>query len=92
MAFDRALWCTPVGFSYLCDRHEGLFFMEENECVEMLACIALFKKLDPDVKIINTFAGATPDTVYVNTATGWKAFDPPRAGNAPQPKAPMVRH
>ena len=92
MPFDRKLWCTPVGCSYLYERHEGLFFHEENESVEMNACIAMFKQFDPHVKIINTFAGSRAETVYVKTDDGWKAYEPSAVGLSPTPKLPMVRH
>jgi hypothetical protein len=92
MPFNRKLWCTPVGHSYLYERHEGLFFHEEHEVADMAACIAFFKQFDPLVKVINTFAGSHAETIYVRTDDGWQAFDPPKQGGPATLKTPMVRH
>lgn len=43
----------------------------------MGGAIKLFERIDPDVKLIETFAGAVPDTFYVKTQDGeWGAALP----------------
>jgi hypothetical protein len=62
-----------------CDfiNHTARLHMDHGCCCDMADCIDYFRKLDPDVELIRTFAGAEDDTIYRRSPDGeWKAFTP----------------
>jgi hypothetical protein len=42
----------------------------------MSGCIALFKGIDPEVSLIQTYSGSRPDTVYSLDDGEWRAHRP----------------
>ena len=55
----------------------------------MRGCIALFEGVDPNVALIETFAGGERDTAFRRPKTGWEAISPGAAahGGASSPRA-----
>ena len=55
----------------------GVLHMPPDTCCDMCGCIALFEGIDPNVALIETFAGGERDTAYVRRpTTGWEAISP----------------
>jgi hypothetical protein len=52
----------------------GKLFMGKRCCCHMRGCIEAFCKIDPDVSLIETFAGEVPDTIYQRIDGRWCAF------------------
>jgi hypothetical protein len=52
-----------------------LYMAPVNNC-NMTGCVALFKDIDPTVKMIATFAGDRPDTLYLLRGVEWEALLP----------------
>jgi hypothetical protein len=53
---------------------EGRLQLPTGCCVSMGPAIDLFRRLDPEVKLIRTFAGPVPDTLYRRHGrTEWEA-------------------
>lgn len=74
------LQCEVLRLAYDYDAKAGELHMEEDNCCHAPACVELFERIDPDVKIIRTFAGAVPDTIYARDRSGkWAARMPPAA-------------
>lgn len=66
--------CDVSNLAYDFETKTGTLNMPPMNCCDMSACIALFEKIDPGVKRIDTFSGKNQDTSYVLQATGWKAL------------------
>jgi hypothetical protein len=67
----------------LCDVHRveydfrskvGNLFMAPAHNCDMTGCVALFKAIDPKVKMIATFSGDRPDTLYLSRGDEWEAL------------------
>jgi hypothetical protein len=43
----------------------------------MAGCIALFSRIDPEVRVIRTFSGDTVNTSYFLKAGEWQAYPEP---------------
>ena len=52
--------------------------MPPDTCCDMCGCIALFEGVDPNVALIETFAGGERDTAFRRPKTGWEAISPGR--------------
>lgn len=51
----------------------GHLMLEDVSSTDMRGCIELFKKIDPDVQAIATYAGGKRDTGYVLIDGKWEA-------------------
>lgn len=61
---DELLKTTVISVCYeFCDRW-GQIHMPEGCCCDMSASIKFFQGIDPQVKVIETFAGERLDTCY----------------------------
>ena len=76
MAQHDELQCDAQSIAYDFDRKTGLLKMVSGDCCDMSACVALFERIDPDVKRIDTFSGVAADTVYVKSGKHWNALTP----------------
>jgi hypothetical protein len=63
-AVCRELMTEVLRIDYDVRTRRGRVFMAEGCCVDMTGTIRLFKRIDPQVKAIDTFAGELPDTCY----------------------------
>lgn len=55
----------------------GGLFMPDGCCTDMQGAIRLFRKIDPNVRVIRTFAGPARDTTYERVGRDeWVAVDP----------------
>jgi len=52
------------GLAYSFANHFGKLAMYERCCCDMSGCINLFRRIDPDVACIETWAGRELDTCY----------------------------
>jgi hypothetical protein len=72
---ERAdLQCEVHGLEYDFVARLGRIYMAEGDCCDMTACIALFKRIDPGVRTIQTFSGGVDDTVYRLIDGAWQSF------------------
>jgi hypothetical protein len=78
MTLRSDLHCDVHGLTYDFSTRTGTLRMPEGDCCDMSACITLFQAINPKVRRIETFAGATPDTIYIRAGTSatWTAFLP----------------
>jgi hypothetical protein len=73
----RELMCDVIRIEYDFEWCIGTAHFAEHNCCDMSGCINLFKRIDPYVKRIITFAGQQQDTWYkINAAGEWEAFLP----------------
>lgn len=78
--FGGGRWLEPLvtavtGLHYDFVSRTGRLNMPDCCCCDMDGCIALFKRIDPKVRCIQTFAGDTPDTKYVRNWDGeWESL------------------
>ena len=71
----RILMCEPLRMEYDFTRRRGLLFMANGDCCDMDGCISIFKAIDQDVTLIETWSGEMPDTYYARTSTdAWQAM------------------
>ena len=77
MTYLSELQCDVLKLQYDFIMLEGTLDMPEGNCCDMRGCIDLFKKIDPRVSRISTFAGGVQDTAYRLNADGrWIARAP----------------
>ena len=88
-ALEHRLGCAVEGLTYDFERMEGALHLARNHCCDMTACINLFKRIDPRVQFIQTFAAGVMDTKYRLRSSGeWVAAlaaDAHRLGRAAKP-------
>lgn len=60
---DLQAWV--FGLTYDFGTHDGCLYMAHGSCVDMTATIALFTRIDPNVRRIQTFSDGKIDTLYV---------------------------
>jgi hypothetical protein len=61
-----------LSVKYDSQRRTGRLYMPPGNCCDMQGCIRHFLGIDPDVRIIETFAGGVRDTCYERAADGWR--------------------
>ena len=71
--YNDELMCEIKDLCYSFARRAGHLYMAEHNSCDMQGCIALFKRVDPNVQDIATFAGGESDTRYKLTDRGWQA-------------------
>ncbi|MBY3564113.1 hypothetical protein [Rhizobium laguerreae] len=71
--YHSELQCSVLGISYDFSTRQGVLSMAETNACDMRGCIALFTRIDPAVKTIQTFAGEIEDTSYRLVGKEWKA-------------------
>lgn len=62
--YSMELDCYVVSLDYSFQTRTGTLVMKEGSCTNMNGCIALFRRIDPDVRAIATQSGADIDTSY----------------------------
>ncbi len=83
---EEQLRCEPWALAHDFRTHFGKLTVAEGHCCDMEGCIALFERIDPEVKLIETYAGDVPDTLYVRLSTGkWTAYRPGKADAVSSP-------
>jgi hypothetical protein len=66
--------CTVIALTYDFVNREGRLVMAKNNCCDMDGCINLFTDIDPEVRMIETFAGDLRDTLYLRSRDKWVAL------------------
>lgn len=80
--WNPELMCYVIALRYDFIHHRGTIAFPDNSYCDMGGCIALFTRIDPEVKFIQTSAGQSLDMGYMRKATGeWIAFSPPSAAS-----------
>jgi hypothetical protein len=70
----QMLGTTVTGIEYNFCSHAGRVYMERDCCVDMTDCVNYFRRLDPNVAAIRTFAGVEEDASYRRLPDGrWEA-------------------
>lgn len=69
----KDLICEVSGLSYDFDKRLGTLKMAPNQSCDMSGCVKLFEGIDPDVQMIETFAGNESDTIYKLVAGAWQS-------------------
>lgn len=69
------LHCSINELHYDFDARIGKLYMPPDNCCDMGACIELFKKIDPKVRLIDAFAGDELDITYARYGDSWDAKD-----------------
>jgi hypothetical protein len=73
--FSLELLCDVVSVYYDFGERTGKLVMGDQQCCTMDGCIAMFRRIDPDVRLINTYAGKIADTSYMRDMEGrWTAI------------------
>jgi hypothetical protein len=83
--YHPELQCSVFGLSYDFVAKQGALQMAEGNACDMDGCIAVFRRIDPSVKAIQTVAGDASDTSYRLVGKEWKASLPPR-NQTPSPE------
>jgi hypothetical protein len=69
----QMLQTSVTGFEYSFVHHTGRLYMPRGCCCDMTDCVNFFRKIDPDVEAIRTFAGIEEDTAYQRHDGKWRA-------------------
>lgn len=75
---DERLLCEVVSLDYDFREHTGRLYMPEFNCCDMTGCLGVFRGIDPEVALIQTYSGDRPDTIYRRKGTEWTAYWPRR--------------
>jgi hypothetical protein len=73
MPYRQDVQCVVEKLEYDFDAKIGVLQLGEHDCTDMSGCIALFKKIDPDVVEIRTFAAKRKDTSYHFDGQQWRS-------------------
>lgn len=65
--------CFVRELRYDFSQRMGHLMLGDRSCTDMRGCINLFKKIDPDVQGIATYAAGKRDTAYVLKDGKWEA-------------------
>jgi len=67
------LQCEVVRLSYNFTNATGHIYFPPCNCCDMVGCIEYFRKIDPNVKCIQTYSGSKADTYYIFDNGEWHA-------------------
>ena len=73
MIFRDDVRCFVRSLAYDFRLRSGTLILEDGSCTSMVGCIALFKKIDPNVEVILTVAGGRRDFAYGIIDGEWQA-------------------
>ena len=81
--FSAELMCRVRELRYDFERRRGYMRLPWGNCTDMSGAIALFKRIDPRVREIDTFeedeeGNPLADTRYRLETSGWQAYLPER--------------
>jgi hypothetical protein len=62
--WNEPLKCSVLSISYNFKARTGCLMMPEHTCCDMEGCVALFERIDPSVREIDTISGGMLDTIY----------------------------
>lgn len=71
--FASELKCFVRSLSYDFEARKGSLHMNPDGSCDMKGCIALFTRIDPEVRSIDTYADAVLDTSFSLHPSGWVA-------------------
>jgi hypothetical protein len=77
----QAVWSEDLGcflreLRYTWVTKTGIIIFPPANCCDMKGCIQLFKRIDPKVICIRTYAEEEPDTIYRYVDGEWCAYIP----------------
>jgi len=73
--FHITAQCFVHELRYDFNARVGHLMMEDESCTDMAGAIELFRRIDPGVREIATYAGGHPDTGHVFRDGDWQAVD-----------------
>jgi hypothetical protein len=71
LRIDETLGCQVESVRYIALERRGVLHVPSGQCGDMGATMALFQRIDPDVEVIETWAGGRPDAVHRRFAGRW---------------------
>jgi hypothetical protein len=71
--YHSELQCAVRGICYDFATQTGTLATAENNCADMAGAIALFTRIDSNVRTIATIAGGRDDTTYRRRGGEWVA-------------------
>ena len=74
-AYHTGLQCCVLTVRYDYRTRHARLDMEDGDCCDMTGCIAFFKAIDPQVRMIETFSGPERDTSYVKQGDSWRVIN-----------------
>jgi len=74
--WDERLVCYVVSLAYDFRGRTGRLDMIAHNCCDMGRCVAIFRGIDPEVAVIETYAGGERDTIFRKQGKEWRAFLP----------------
>lgn len=78
--YHLAAQCYVYELRYDFRRRIGHLLMPDDACTDMAGAIDTFRRIDPGVLAVVTYAGRHPDMIYVFTEGDWQARDPQPEG------------
>jgi len=73
VVYHCLLMTTVRRMSYDFERRVGALYLPEGVCTDMGGAIQFFKRIDPEVEQIQTYAGPERDTISTRTGKQWEA-------------------
>jgi hypothetical protein len=72
--WHRQLLCHVRSLSYDWTTRTGELRFPLGNCCDMDGAVRLFQSIDPEVRVIRTYAGARPETWYERIGGSWTAY------------------
>src|SRR6516164_969980 len=80
------LWTFAVSVRYDFNSRTGHLHMPADCCCDAHGCVNFFRRIDPKVRAIHTYAGDAPDTSYRRIKHEWASFtNGDKVGQGPVP-------
>jgi hypothetical protein len=73
--YSAWLMCNVLSCTYNFLDSELIIYLEEGNNCDMTGAINYATRMDPGVKVIQTFSGTVPDMNYVKTNGNWEAVE-----------------
>ena len=72
--FHAEMQCFVETVAYDFQHLRGTVWVSSSGCTDMGGCIAFFERIDPNVRLIETFSDDKADTTYRRNAVGqWES-------------------
>jgi hypothetical protein len=82
--------CQVDRLAYDFGTRAGAIYFPDGDCCDMGGCLALFRAIDPGVRLIQTYSGPRTDIRYVKDGHhDWRAYD--TRHTAPEPGGAALR-
>ena len=75
--YNEKLQCEVINIEYFYADKIGRAYFPKDNCCDMQGIIDIFTNIDPNVRLIETFANDRSDTVYEKSCGKWNAMNQP---------------